>query len=85
MESRTISIIGGGFAGPTLARALNGELPPGYELLPIRQESHNVYANAGRRGRRKRFSETAENSNRTQVRLADPLQFDRPTQWAIAH
>ena len=29
MEARTIAIIGGGFAGTTLARALEGKLPQG--------------------------------------------------------
>ena len=43
MESRTIAIIGGGFAGTTLARALDGKLPPGYELLLISEESHTTF------------------------------------------
>jgi hypothetical protein len=41
MESRTIAIIGGGFAGTT--RALEGRLPPGYELLLISEESHTTF------------------------------------------
>lgn len=43
MESRTIAIIGGGFAGTTLARALDGKLPPGYELLLLSEESHTTF------------------------------------------
>jgi NADH:quinone reductase (non-electrogenic) len=40
---RTIAIIGGGFAGTTLARALDGRLPRGYELLLISEESHTTF------------------------------------------
>ena len=43
MEPRTIAIIGGGFAGTTLARELDGRLPPGYELLLINEESHTTF------------------------------------------
>ena len=43
MEPRTIAIIGGGFAGTTLARELDGKLPPGYELLLINEESHTTF------------------------------------------
>ena len=43
MEARTIAIIGGGFAGTTLARALEGKLPQGYELLLINEESHTTF------------------------------------------
>ena len=43
MESKTIAIIGGGFAGTTLARELDGKLPPGYELLLINEESHTTF------------------------------------------
>ena len=43
MEPRTIAIIGGVFAGTTLARALDGKLPPGYELLLISEESHTTF------------------------------------------
>ena len=32
-STKTIVIVGGGFAGTTLARALDGKLPRGYELL----------------------------------------------------
>jgi NADH dehydrogenase len=40
---RTIAIIGGGFAGTTLARVLDGKLPRGYELLLISEESHTTF------------------------------------------
>ena len=43
MDSKTIAIIGGGFAGTTVARALEGKLPPGYELLVINEESHTTF------------------------------------------
>jgi NADH dehydrogenase len=39
----TVAIIGGGFAGTTLARALDGKLPSGYELLLINEESHTTF------------------------------------------
>jgi NADH dehydrogenase len=42
-DTRTIAIIGGGFAGTTLARALDGKLPPGYKLLLISEESHMTF------------------------------------------
>ena len=41
--SHTIAIIGGGFAGTTLARALDTKLPPGYDLLVISEESHMTF------------------------------------------
>lgn len=40
---RTIAIVGGGFAGTTLVRALQGRLPPGYELLLINDESYTTF------------------------------------------
>lgn len=43
MESRTIAVVGGGFAGTTLARELDGKLPPGYELLLLNEESHATF------------------------------------------
>src|SRR4030095_146424 len=43
MEPRTIAIIGGGFAGTTLARQLERKLPPAYELLLINEESHTTF------------------------------------------
>ncbi|APV48640.1 NADH dehydrogenase [Betaproteobacteria bacterium GR16-43] len=42
-ETKTIVIVGGGFAGTTLARALDGKLPEGYELLLISEESHTTF------------------------------------------
>ena len=42
-EIKTIVIVGGGFAGTTLMRALDGKLPPGYELLLISEESHTTF------------------------------------------
>ena len=40
---KTIVIVGGGFAGTTLARALDGKLPPGYELVLISEESYTTF------------------------------------------
>ena len=40
---KTVAVIGGGFAGTTLARALDGRLPPGYELVLISEESHMTF------------------------------------------
>src|SRR5207249_7639099 len=42
-EIRTIVIVGGGFAGTTLARALDGKLPPGCELIVISEESYTTF------------------------------------------
>ncbi|HEU0204594.1 MAG TPA: NAD(P)/FAD-dependent oxidoreductase [Burkholderiaceae bacterium] len=42
-QTRTIVIIGGGFAGTTLARELDGRLPPGYHLLLISEESYTTF------------------------------------------
>jgi NADH dehydrogenase len=42
-ETKTIVIVGGGFAGTTLAQALDGRLPAGYELLLISEESHTTF------------------------------------------
>ena len=42
-ETKTIVIVGGGFAGTTLMRALDGKLPQGYELLLISEESHTTF------------------------------------------
>lgn len=42
-QNRTIVIIGGGFAGTTLARELDGKLPPGWELLLISEESYMTF------------------------------------------
>ena len=40
---KTIAIIGGGFAGTTLLRELDGRLPPGYELLLVSDESYTTF------------------------------------------
>jgi NADH dehydrogenase len=40
---KTIAIIGGGFAGTTLAQSLDGRLPPGCELVLISEESHTTF------------------------------------------
>jgi NADH:quinone reductase (non-electrogenic) len=41
--SRTIVIVGGGFAGTTLARALDGRLPAGCELILASEESYTTF------------------------------------------
>jgi NADH dehydrogenase len=43
-ETETIVIVGGGFAGTTLARALDGKLPRGHELVLISEESHTTFS-----------------------------------------
>jgi hypothetical protein len=40
---RTIAIVGGGFAGTTLARALDSRLPPDRELMLISEESYTTF------------------------------------------
>src|SRR5690242_17658285 len=40
---KTIAIIGGGFAGTALLRALDGRLPNGYELLLVSDESYTTF------------------------------------------
>jgi len=40
---KAIVIVGGGFAGTTLARALDARLPDGYELLLLSEESHTTF------------------------------------------
>jgi NADH dehydrogenase len=42
-RSKTIVIVGGGFAGTTLARALDGRLPRGYELVLVSEESYTTF------------------------------------------
>ena len=42
-DVKTIAIVGGGFAGTTLLRALDGRLPAGYELLLISDESYTTF------------------------------------------
>ena len=41
--TQTIVIVGGGFAGTTLARALDRRPPPGYELLLVSEESYTTF------------------------------------------
>ena len=40
---KNIIIVGGGFAGTALMRALDGKLPSGYRLLLISEESHTTF------------------------------------------
>jgi NADH:quinone reductase (non-electrogenic) len=40
---KNIVIVGGGFAGTTLARALDGKLPSGCRLMIISEESHTTF------------------------------------------
>lgn len=40
---KTIAIVGGGFAGTALLRALDGRLPNGYELVLISEESYTTF------------------------------------------
>jgi NADH dehydrogenase FAD-containing subunit len=42
-EQKNIVVIGGGFAGTTLARDLDGHLPPGYQLLLISEDSYTTF------------------------------------------
>ena len=42
-DVKTIAIVGGGFAGTTLLRALDGRLPAGYELLLVSDESYTTF------------------------------------------
>jgi len=42
-HARNIVIVGGGFAGTTLARALDGKLPRGHELVLISGESYMTF------------------------------------------
>jgi len=42
-ESRRIVIVGGGFAGTDLARALRRQLPDGWEVLLFSRENHFVF------------------------------------------
>ena len=43
MPTRRIVIIGGGFAGADLARALRGKLPSGWEVVLFSRENHFVF------------------------------------------
>ena len=42
-HARTICIVGGGFAGTTLARALDSRLPRDHELLLLSEESYTTF------------------------------------------
>jgi NADH:quinone reductase (non-electrogenic) len=42
-DIQTIVIVGGGFAGTTLARVLDGKLPGSHQLLLISEESHTTF------------------------------------------
>jgi NADH:ubiquinone reductase (H+-translocating) len=42
-DARTIVIVGGGFAGTTLARTLDGQLPPSHQLLLLSEESYTTF------------------------------------------
>src|SRR5512147_1654233 len=42
-QAKTIVIVGGGFAGTTLARELDGKLPAGFELVLISEESYTTF------------------------------------------
>ena len=42
-RAKAIAIVGGGFAGTTLARALDGKLPSGYELVLVSEESYTTF------------------------------------------
>ena len=43
MRARTVVIVGGGFAGTTLARALEKQLPAEWQLLLISEESYTTF------------------------------------------
>src|SRR6266436_4249676 len=42
-KQRSIVIVGGGFAGTTLAQALDGKLPADRELLLVSEESYTTF------------------------------------------
>src|SRR3982750_168643 len=42
-HARTIVIVGGGFAGTTLARELDGRLRRGFEIVLISEESYTTF------------------------------------------
>jgi NADH dehydrogenase len=42
-SGKNIIVVGGGFAGTTLVRALDGKLPDGFRLLLISEESHMTF------------------------------------------
>jgi NADH:ubiquinone reductase (H+-translocating) len=43
MTSKTIAIVGGGFAGTSLAQALEARLPPDWQMLLISEESYTTF------------------------------------------
>src|SRR4051812_20256966 len=43
-DVKTVAIIGGGFAGTTLLRKLDGRLPGGYELVLVSDESYTTFS-----------------------------------------
>lgn len=43
MDKQTVVIVGGGFAGTTLAQALETQLPPGWQVLLISEESYTTF------------------------------------------
>ena len=49
-HARTIVIVGGGFAGTTLVRALDGKLPEDYELVLISEERVAAHRSLTARG-----------------------------------
>jgi NADH dehydrogenase len=42
-QAKIIVIVGGGFAGTTLAREIDGKLPAGFELVLISEESYTTF------------------------------------------
>jgi len=42
-HTKNIVIVGGGFAGTTHARALDGKLPAGYEVVLVSEESYTTF------------------------------------------
>jgi NADH dehydrogenase len=43
MQSQSIVIVGGGFAGTALAQALDGRLPAGFDLVLVSEESYTTF------------------------------------------
>ncbi len=43
MQSHSIVIVGGGFAGTALAQALDGRLPAGFDLVLVSEESYTTF------------------------------------------
>jgi hypothetical protein len=42
-DPKWVVVLGGGFAGATLARELDGGLPPGYSLLVVSEDSYTTF------------------------------------------